>query len=313
MKRIISLALCAVLVLGLFAGASIPRAKAAEGWKYGLNGAMGWNEDTFYTISKRTTNNNWRQALASANGEIAFMESGDPNEDVFIFNNTKIVYDDNGVHEAPVLADIIDEQRAGAINYNRWVWNQAANSYDQQTYGISGGRLAALGIARIDENILPLLQRMIDRGHTAAADSGFHQDQCPAQPHNNTVPYRKMPAQRLFTRCVFTDDQSVPGQNVVMENPVICRINAVQAVPDHRDCQPFPIQASPVCGGVNAAGQSADDGYALSAQVFRQFTCGFLSCIGSGSAAHNGQGSVPEAVHVSLQEQDGGRIMDFMQ
>ena len=140
MKRIISLALCAVLVLGLFAGASIPRAKAAEGWKYGLNGAMGWNEDTFYTISKRTTNNNWRQALASANGEIAFMESGDPNEDVFIFNNTKIVYDDNGVHEAPVLADIIDEQRAGAINYNRWVWNQAANSYDQQTYGISGGR-----------------------------------------------------------------------------------------------------------------------------------------------------------------------------
>ena len=140
MKRIISLALCAVLVLGLFSGAAAPQAKAAEGWKYGLNGAMGWNEDTYYTISKRTTNNNWRQALASANGEIAFMESGDPNEDVFIFNNTKIVYDDNGVHEAPVLSNIIDQQRAGAINYNSWVWNQAANSYDQQTYGISGGR-----------------------------------------------------------------------------------------------------------------------------------------------------------------------------
>ena len=140
MKRIISLALCTLLVLGLFSGVAVPQARAAEGWKYGLNGAMGWNEDSYYTISKRTTNNNWRQALASANGEIAFMESGDPSEDVFIFNNTKIVYDDNGVHEAPVLSNIIDQQRAGAINYNSWVWNQAANSYDQQTYGINGGR-----------------------------------------------------------------------------------------------------------------------------------------------------------------------------
>ena len=139
MKKSIALILCAILILGTFSGVS-PAVKAADGWRYGLDGALGWNEDTFYSIEKRTNNNNWRQGLASANGEIAFMESGDPNEDVFIFNNTKIVYDDNGVHEAPVLSNIIDEQRAGAINYNRWVWNQAANTYDQNTYGINGGR-----------------------------------------------------------------------------------------------------------------------------------------------------------------------------
>ncbi len=139
-KKGIALILCAALVLGTLSGIT-PKAKAADAsWRYGLNGALGWNEDTYYSVEKKTSNNNWRQGLASANGEIAFMESGDPNEDVFIFNNTKIVYDDNGVHEAPVLSNIIDEQRAGAINYNRWIWNQAANTYDQNTYGINGGR-----------------------------------------------------------------------------------------------------------------------------------------------------------------------------
>ena len=139
-KKTIALLLIAVLAFGMLPNA-FPVAEAADAaWRYGLNGALGWNEDTYYTVEKRTSNNNWRQGLASANGEIAFLESGDPNEDVFIFNNTKIVYDDNGVHEAPVLSDIIDQQRAGAINYNQWIWNQAANTYDQNTYGINGGR-----------------------------------------------------------------------------------------------------------------------------------------------------------------------------
>ena len=141
-KKYIALILCAVMLAGTVSGIVPTPAQAAEPsqWKYGLNGAMGWNEDTYYTVSKRTNNDNWRQGLASANGEIAFIESGDPDEDVFIFNNTKIVYDDNGVHEVPYLADIIDEQREGAINFNNWVWNQAANQYDEQTYGINGGR-----------------------------------------------------------------------------------------------------------------------------------------------------------------------------
>ena len=85
-KKSIALLLCAVMVFGVLLGAA-PAVKAADGWRYGLDGALGWNEDTFYSIEKRTNNNNWRQGLASANGEIAFMESGDPNEDVFIFNN----------------------------------------------------------------------------------------------------------------------------------------------------------------------------------------------------------------------------------
>ena len=107
-RKLIALILCASLALSALSGI-IPTAKAADSvWRYGLDGALGWNEDTYYTVEKRTTNNNWRQGLASANGEIAFLESGDPNEDVFIFNNTKIVYDDNGIHEAPVLSNIID-------------------------------------------------------------------------------------------------------------------------------------------------------------------------------------------------------------
>ncbi len=140
MKRLLSLTLCLAMLFGCLVFAPGPVASAAEGWKYGLNGALGWNESSYYTITKRSSNDNWRQGLASANGEIAFMESGDPNEDVFIFNNTKIVYDDNSLHEVPDIAHVLDEQRAGSINYNNWVWNQAANAYDQETYGVNGGR-----------------------------------------------------------------------------------------------------------------------------------------------------------------------------
>lgn len=137
-KKSIALILCLVLMLGMVP--NLPVRAEETGWSRGLNGAMGWNESSYYSVEKKTSNNNWRQGLASANGEIAFLESGDPNEDVFIFNNTKIVYDDNSLHVVPYLADIIDDQRAGSINYNRWVWNQAANRYDEQTFGVNGGR-----------------------------------------------------------------------------------------------------------------------------------------------------------------------------
>ncbi len=143
-KKCMAWILCVTMLISLlpsvFSVAAEPEVPAQAEWKYGLNGAMGWNEDTYATIAKKTSNNNWREALATANGEIAIMESGDPDEDVMIFNNTKIVFDDNGPHTVPYLADIIDEQRVGAINYNKWIWNQSANAKDQEQYGINGGR-----------------------------------------------------------------------------------------------------------------------------------------------------------------------------
>ena len=64
------------------------KVSSTDGWKYGIGEAMGFNENTYKSIEKAATNDNWRDGSVSANGEIAFIESCDPDEDVFIFNNT---------------------------------------------------------------------------------------------------------------------------------------------------------------------------------------------------------------------------------
>ena len=50
-------------------------------WKYGIGESIGFNENTYKTVEKSTTNNNWRDGSVTANGEIGFIESCDPDED----------------------------------------------------------------------------------------------------------------------------------------------------------------------------------------------------------------------------------------
>ena len=111
-------------------------------WKYGLGGALGFNEHTYATIEKGTNQDAWREGSVTANGEIAFIESGDPDEDVFIFNNTKIVTDGVDFYETPVINNILDEQRKGAVNRaNRkdFPWITAVDKYASSTYGAGWG------------------------------------------------------------------------------------------------------------------------------------------------------------------------------
>lgn len=120
------------------AGEDTMNAYDAE-WKYGLNGALGFNENTYKSIDKKTTNDNWRDGSVTANGEIGFIESCDPKEDVFIFNNTKIVTDGTDIYETPVISGILDEQRKGAIERNNFPWINEVNSYAQNQYGTGWG------------------------------------------------------------------------------------------------------------------------------------------------------------------------------
>ncbi len=108
-------------------------------WKYGIGESIGFNEDTYKTVEKSTTNNNWRDGSVTANGEIGFIESCDPDEDVFIFNNTKIVTDGDDIYETPVIDNILDEQRLGAIERNNFPWVNAVNDYAQSQYGTGWG------------------------------------------------------------------------------------------------------------------------------------------------------------------------------
>ena len=108
-------------------------------WKYGLNGALGFNENTYKSIEKSTTNDNWRDGSVTANGEIGFIESCDPKEDVFIFNNTKIVTDGTDIYETPVISGILDEQRKGAITRDNFPWINEVNRYASEQYGTGWG------------------------------------------------------------------------------------------------------------------------------------------------------------------------------
>lgn len=111
-------------------------------WKYGLGSALGYNENTYATIEKSTKSDAWREGSVTANGEIAFIESCDPNEDVFIFNNTKIVTDGADFYETPKISDILDEQRTGAVLRSKksdFPWVNAVNKYASGTFGASWG------------------------------------------------------------------------------------------------------------------------------------------------------------------------------
>lgn len=109
-------------------------------WKYGLGKCIGFNENTYTTIEKNTTNaNNWREGSVTANGEMGFIESCDPKEDVFIFNNTKIVTDNTEIYETPDISSILDKQRKGAIERDYFGWIDEVNRYSQEKYGTGWG------------------------------------------------------------------------------------------------------------------------------------------------------------------------------
>ena len=121
-------------------GLKVTEKSAADGeWKYGLGDAVGFNESTYESVEKKATKESWREGSVSANGEMAFIESCDPKEDVFIFNNTKIVSDGTDIYETPVISDILDKQRKGAIERKRFPWINAVNKYASSTYGTSWG------------------------------------------------------------------------------------------------------------------------------------------------------------------------------
>ncbi|HHV98628.1 MAG TPA: hypothetical protein GXX36_03485 [Clostridiaceae bacterium] len=107
-----------------------------ETWKYGLGDAIGFNENTYKSIGT-SGSNNWRDGSVSGNGEIAFIESCDPNEDVFIFNNTKIVTDRDSLYTTPDISHILDRQRKGAVLKNDYPWMNAVNEYAQEQFGVS--------------------------------------------------------------------------------------------------------------------------------------------------------------------------------
>ena len=144
-KRVIALFISFALILSATpvtpASALIPAGEyvyKGETWKYGLGDSIGWNQDTFKTIGT-TGNANWRDASPSGNGELAILESCDPNEDVFILINTKIVQNTTSIYDVPNIADQMDLIRTETINKTSYPWLDIINAYAQEQYGVDWG------------------------------------------------------------------------------------------------------------------------------------------------------------------------------
>ncbi|MDU7030817.1 glycosyl hydrolase family 95 catalytic domain-containing protein [uncultured Robinsoniella sp.] len=109
-------------------------------WLYGRKGAKGFDSDTYPAIGVgKNGKDKWRDALAAGNGEIGILESFSPEEDVIVYQNTKLILDTNEIFHVPYYADILDEQRKNAvIRKDTGCWVRKAADYNEQTYGVKG-------------------------------------------------------------------------------------------------------------------------------------------------------------------------------
>lgn len=140
-KTIIAEAMIVSMLGAVIAPGMSHRVFAEETWKYGLQGDKGWNASTYSTIhnsgSDGRTDSNWRSALATANGKLGVLESGDPDEDVFIFQNTKLILDGEQIMTVPDISDAIDQQRANSVSRdNIGYWQGRVKEYNKAVYGV---------------------------------------------------------------------------------------------------------------------------------------------------------------------------------
>ena len=108
-------------------------------WKYGIGDSKGFNENTYANIDKYTdgsSNNNWRDGLMTGNGEQAVIESGAPDEDTIIFNNTKLVLGSNEIFEVMDISDNLDSIRTTAADRsNPGAWTGWVRNARNEKYG----------------------------------------------------------------------------------------------------------------------------------------------------------------------------------
>lgn len=79
----------------------------------------------------------WRDALVSGNGITGLLENFDPQEDVIIYQNTKLVLDTAKIYDMPDYSGILDKERRNAVmRENIGIWTEAAEVSYKEKYGV---------------------------------------------------------------------------------------------------------------------------------------------------------------------------------
>lgn len=80
----------------------------------------------------------WRDALVTGNGWTGLLESFAPQEDVLIYQDTRLVLDTNQIYRVPEYADVLEQIRTNAVRRkDLGIWAEAAAASHQEMYGIT--------------------------------------------------------------------------------------------------------------------------------------------------------------------------------
>lgn len=162
----------AIIVMAFSAGTVSAIASENSMWKYGLNGAKGFNESTYSKITKNTngtSSSNWRNGSMTGNGEMSVIESMAPDEDVIIFNNTKLVLGSNEIYDvADVAANLDSIRKTAADRSNPGQWQGWVRNYWNGIYGTPTG--ASGHISSSTKMYHPAAQLRIKNNKYSAAD-----------------------------------------------------------------------------------------------------------------------------------------------
>lgn len=109
-------------------------------WVEELRGAVGDGSETYTAILPGDTSGAWREALAVGNGWMAVLESGDPTENVIIYQDTRFVLGTNQPHTVADISECLDQERKNVITREKLeLWAQCAEKEYEQKYGVQGG------------------------------------------------------------------------------------------------------------------------------------------------------------------------------
>ena len=154
---------------------------------------------------------------------------------------------------------------------------------------MAAARRAAIDAAGHGEHLAALLHGVPGGNQRPGALGGFDDDHAQAQAGDDSIALRKRAGKRRRARRVFADHCAVQN-DFVGQRLVFRRIDVQHAAAEHGDRAAAGLQRPAMSGGVDAAGQAADDRIAAAGQASRQpFGLG-QAVLGAVARADDGDG-----------------------
>src|SRR5581483_3020287 len=184
--------------------------------------------------------------------------------------------------------------------------NQFSLAIAYQLVGAAvGGRVDAAGHG---EDLAVLLEGQAGRDEGAAVDVALDDEDAEAEGAEDAVAAREVLAARLRAEGVVAD-QAALLHDLLRQLDVLGRVDDVEATGEHGDGAAAGDEGRAVRDGVDAAGEAADDGDAVTREVGRE-VLGGLAAVGRGAPrADDGDGPLVLGPEVAADVEDGRPVV----